>query len=238
MMLVAAILGGFAVYVWLKPRLDALQSRVDLREGGAFSQAGLPLATADRQDLVAAVKACDETRQALEAQVATLEARYEDVQEQLSRTQASLPDVAPVLRGGDDREHESIQRLQRSMAQAQADVKKEKPVPPAEPKAKATSGTNKQAEALQRVQERAREVNFDRIGTATADQKDDLKRIKGIGPFIEKKLHAIGIYTFAQIARFTPEDDDKVNEVIEFFPGRIRRDDWRGQAEAFVKEDA
>ena len=93
----------------------------------------------------------------------------------------------------------------------------------------------KEARTLERVKERAKELNFGRIGIATADEKDDLKLIKGIGPFIEKKLNSIGIYTFRQISNFKPEDEDKVNEVIEFFPGRIRRDEWSRQAESIVK---
>ncbi len=93
-----------------------------------------------------------------------------------------------------------------------------------------------ESEALARIQARASEVNFDRIGVASADEKDDLKIVKGIGPFIEKKLNSIGIYTFRQIASFTPEDEDKVNDVIEFFPGRIRRDEWAKQAAELDKQ--
>jgi predicted flap endonuclease-1-like 5' DNA nuclease len=96
---------------------------------------------------------------------------------------------------------------------------------------------DKEQATLERIKARAAEINFDRIGVATIADKDDLKLIKGIGPFIEKKLHSIGIYTFAQIARFTTEDEEKVNEVIEFFPGRIRRDGWQSQANSFVEEE-
>lgn len=103
---------------------------------------------------------------------------------------------------------------------------------PAKPKKKKES----QEETLARIQDRAQEINFDRIGVATAADKDDLKIVKGIGPFLEKKLNSIGIYTFRQIAAFTPEDEDKVNEIIEFFPGRIRRDNWSSQAEVLHKE--
>jgi predicted flap endonuclease-1-like 5' DNA nuclease len=85
-------------------------------------------------------------------------------------------------------------------------------------------------ELLKRLQERAKDINYDRIGRATADEKDDLLIIKGIGPFIEKKLHSIGIYTFRQIGNFTDEDEEKINDVIEFFPGRIKREKWVLQA--------
>ena len=88
---------------------------------------------------------------------------------------------------------------------------------------------------LNRITSRASELNFDRIGRATAHDADDLKVIAGVGPFLEKKLHAIGIYTFRQIASFTKEDVEKVNDIIEFFPGRIERDNWVGQAEELAK---
>lgn len=78
-------------------------------------------------------------------------------------------------------------------------------------------------------------LNFERFGTADASQKDDLKRIKGVGPFIENKLNAIGIFTFDQISKFNTEDMQTVTELIAFFPGRIERDDWKGQAEVLKK---
>ena len=90
--------------------------------------------------------------------------------------------------------------------------------------------------ALRRIKEKAKEINFDRIGFASEAEKDDLKIISGIGPFIEKKLNALGIYTFRQIANFTVEDREKVNDAIEFFPGRIMRDDWIGQAKKLMND--
>ena len=77
-------------------------------------------------------------------------------------------------------------------------------------------------------------IDFDRIGTASANEKDDLLIIKGIGPFIEGKLHALGIYTFRQIANFNADDITKVNEAIEVFAGRIERERWVDQARDFA----
>ncbi|MFC5045721.1 hypothetical protein ACFSTE_19395 [Aquimarina hainanensis] len=73
-------------------------------------------------------------------------------------------------------------------------------------------------------------LNFESFGRADASQKDDLKLINGIGPFIEEKLNSIGIYTFDQISRFTSQDIETVTELIQFFPGRIERDNWKKQA--------
>lgn len=93
--------------------------------------------------------------------------------------------------------------------------------------------SNSEAAVLSRIAARANEINFDRIGRATAAEADDLKDIIGVGPFLERKLHSIGIYTFRQVANFTKEDADKVNTIIEFFPGRIERDNWVDQSKAF-----
>lgn len=89
---------------------------------------------------------------------------------------------------------------------------------------------------LSRISGRANELNFDNIGRAVAAEADDLKDIVGIGPFLERKLNAAGIYTFQQIANFSKQDSDKVNEIIEFFPGRIERDNWVGQASELNKK--
>ncbi len=92
---------------------------------------------------------------------------------------------------------------------------------------------NTEAAVLNRIALRADELNFDRIGRATAAEADDLKDIVGIGPFLERKLHSLGIYTYRQIANFTKEDSEQVNDIIEFFPGRVERDNWVGQAQQF-----
>jgi predicted flap endonuclease-1-like 5' DNA nuclease len=66
------------------------------------------------------------------------------------------------------------------------------------------------------------------------DEKDNLTAIKGIGPFIEKRLNMLGIYTFKQLSELTPELVDRVGNAIEFFPGRIERENWIGQARSFA----
>ncbi len=64
---------------------------------------------------------------------------------------------------------------------------------------------------------------------------DDLKKLSGVGPALEKKLHENGVTSFAQIAAWGPEDiadmDDKLS-----FKGRIERDGWVEQAKAFEAE--
>lgn len=69
-------------------------------------------------------------------------------------------------------------------------------------------------------------------GVAPApDQPDDLKLIVGIGPALEKKLHAHGILSYRQLAALGDEDIDRLETAIRA-AGRVRRDDWIGQAKA------
>ena len=70
---------------------------------------------------------------------------------------------------------------------------------------------------------------------AIVTARDDLQTIKGIGPFIEDKLHALGIFTFDQVGNMTSELEETVNVAIEFFPGRVKRDEWAKQARKFAK---
>lgn len=83
--------------------------------------------------------------------------------------------------------------------------------------------------------EEERLLDFSRIGKSSEAQKDDLKKIQGIGPVIEKKLNSIGIYTFKQISQLNDIDINKVTELIEFFPGRIKRDNWIDQAKKLAE---
>ena len=92
----------------------------------------------------------------------------------------------------------------------------------------------KKEEELIRVAEKAKTIDFSTLGFASASDSDDLQRMKGVGPFIAEKLNALGIYTFSQLANMTPEIEEEVNVAIEFFPGRIKRDEWANQARTLL----
>ncbi|MGB1432847.1 MAG: putative Ig domain-containing protein, partial [Candidatus Poseidoniaceae archaeon] len=89
-------------------------------------------------------------------------------------------------------------------------------------------------QTMSRIKERKKDFDFERIGTATKKDADDLQAIKGIGPYSEEKLNALGIFTYAQLANFDRETEDEVNEAIEHYSGRIRRDEWVKQAQEIV----
>lgn len=73
------------------------------------------------------------------------------------------------------------------------------------------------------------------VGTVTDGRKDDLKRVKGIGPVYEGRLNELGIFTFEQIAKLTPEAREAVEDLTGF-PGRVEREDWIGQAKVLMNK--
>ncbi len=60
-------------------------------------------------------------------------------------------------------------------------------------------------------------------------KKDDLKKIKGVGPKLETTLNELGIYHFDQIAQWSQKEIDWVDDYLSF-KGRIERDEWIAQA--------
>ncbi len=65
--------------------------------------------------------------------------------------------------------------------------------------------------------------------SAAAAGADDLKKLSGVGPALEKKLHEAGVTTFAQIAAWTDTDIAEMDEKLSF-KGRIEREGWVAQA--------
>lgn len=92
-------------------------------------------------------------------------------------------------------------------------------------------------DALADIAKRKHLLDYTSFGKASNTEKDDLKMISGIGPFIEERLHALDIYTFKQISKFTKKDVETINVAIEYFSGRIERDEWVAQAKELVRTE-
>jgi predicted flap endonuclease-1-like 5' DNA nuclease len=65
-------------------------------------------------------------------------------------------------------------------------------------------------------------------------RQDDLKQISGVGPGLEKKLQDAGITSYAQIAALTDAEIQDLEANVVKFAGRIKRDDWIGQAQQLM----
>ncbi len=111
------------------------------------------------------------------------------------------------------RERDNPTAIKQEKKQTKKEVKKSKPSVGAGQEAK----TNTLLESL---------GGFD-INT---QHPDDLKKVKGIGPVMEKTLNQIGIYSFNQVSKMTKNEYDLLDSITGSFPGRAQRDDWAGQA--------
>ena len=67
------------------------------------------------------------------------------------------------------------------------------------------------------------------IGGGKSAEVDDLKRVRGVGVLIEKKLNSMGVTSYRQIANWSGADIDRVSQVLDF-RGRIERENWVEQA--------
>jgi predicted flap endonuclease-1-like 5' DNA nuclease len=123
------------------------------------------------------------------------------------------------LKGESDSIRETAEKLRAELAQVRSGTKTAK-----SPDQKSPS--NVQAAVV---------TTRSRFTPSTWQTKNDLTKISGIGPVIQKRLNEIGIYSFQQISELTPEMIDRVAVAIKFFPDRIGRDNWIGQAAALMK---
>ncbi len=108
---------------------------------------------------------------------------------------------------------------------------------PAEPKAakpKSSAGKDRAAEPAAPYGAAAEPRQPETLDAPRGGQADDLKKIKGVGPKLEKLLNDLGFWHFDQIAAWGPEEIAWVDERLTF-KGRIERDDWVGKAAALAR---
>ena len=63
-------------------------------------------------------------------------------------------------------------------------------------------------------------------GTNLRRSPDDLKKIFGVGPVLERFLNDHGVFWFEQVARWSQADIDKFEGQLRKFSGRITRENW------------
>ena len=106
---------------------------------------------------------------------------------------------------------------------------KAEPKPKAAPKAKAEPKAKASAEAAPVAAVEGgsppKALKAPRKGVA-----DDLQKIEGIGPVLEKLCHGLGIFHFDQIAAFGPAEVAWMDGNLKGFRGRVSRDKWVAQA--------
>lgn len=148
------------------------------------------------------------------------------------------------LRGDNDRLKAELDacgraraELERRLREAEAALvsARARPAPAPQPVASLVSAPVARAPAKPKPAPKPKAAPAPKVVAAPA-KPDNLRRMIGIGPVNEKKLHGLGIKTFAQIAAWTAADIKRVEAVLEF-DGRIDRERWIEQAKLLAAGD-
>jgi len=188
---------------------------------------------------------CGDEHKSLQAQLDAAKAALAAQQQEAATATASADDVARMQRELDARQsriRELEQKLaaqESAAAKAKADADRAAAAAKAEAdKAAAAAAAAKAAEpvsSLAALKTGAWKQGTTKLGTPGANHKDDLKEISGIGPKMEDLLNSFGIQSWEQLAALDASEVATVDGALEEFPGRIQRDEWVEQAQAFIK---
>ena len=126
------------------------------------------------------------------------------------------------------RQHLTVVKITGISTDGKKPAKKAAPKKAAAPKAETPAAEAAAPAAKPEVDSRGRIANLE-------GKPDNLKKISGVGPVLEKKLHEAGIYFFWQVAALKEEQITELEEEMSF-PGRITRDEWIKQAEEFATD--
>lgn len=198
---------------------------------------------AREDDLTAGLEGKDAALKSAEKKVIVLATSLSDLRTELDHTtlrlQKKVDELEPLIKTVADRENEislmhskvsMLPSLQEQVETANTECERlqNELQLVTDVKVGEISRLRKQVSELEKVREKKL---FE-----TPDEKDDLKKISGIGQVLEQMLNRIGITTFQQIARFTEQDVKQVDETFQVFQGRIVRDNWIGGAQVEYKK--
>lgn len=147
---------------------------------------------------------------------ASAEAELADLRARLSASESARADAESALKAG-------------AAATAAAPAAAFAAAPAAAPAA-AAAPVDADGDGFLDVGSRPKALKEARGGVA-----DDLKRISGIGPKLEKLCNRLGFFHFDQLAAWSAEEIAWVDANLEGFKGRVTRDDWVGQAKLLAQ---
>ncbi len=97
-----------------------------------------------------------------------------------------------------------------------------------------TGGAKPSKKAAAKAEAKAEDKAAAPLFKAPKGEPDDLTAIKGIGPVAAEQLKEQGITTFAQIAKLSDADVEKIDGAMPFSADQIK--DWREQAKELAKK--
>lgn len=185
----------------------------------------------------------------LKSAVANAENNHDMVAETMMVKEAHVTDgpmqrrFKPRARGSAAAIRKRTSHIYITLAEAPEEEEKPKarkaPKKAAPQKAEAAPAEPVQAESSEAPTETADSADLESRGfvyDTAPDNADDLKKISGVGPALEEKLHSFGVYTFQQIIDWTPENIAAFDDLLSF-KGRIERDNWQDQAKTLQSEN-
>lgn len=72
---------------------------------------------------------------------------------------------------------------------------------------------------------------------ANEEQRDELTRLKGVGPKFEQALNSLGLYRYDQLSQLTYLDIERLDKQLGPFSGRLERDRIVQQADYLARDD-
>lgn len=247
MLLVAFLLGAFLGWIlWggrirkLTSDIAGLNSQITALNGKVSESEAALLAEKDiSRQLKLDLEACSGRRKQLEVENVTLESHIRSLESELksARAQAAMPLSSPPVEPPAPQPEEEKEALPEP--EIIEDVTEEAPVK--EPDVieidltGVFTGTEPAADAPAPPGAVVEELSLP-VVAPKRKKKEDLKMVEGIGPAIEKLLHAADIKTFAQLADATP---DRLREILLAAGERYRihnPDTWPQQS-ALLRDD-
>jgi len=142
--------------------------------------------------------------------------RLHDLQRQIDELEGQKLDLAGQVKLAGEKEEE-IARLRKRLVEMRAALR-----------IKTDGGASPPRQTRQNGSQLS--LQMEQAHAAKVHQKDDLSKIHGIGPVFAKTLNKMGLHTYIQIARWKPEDINKVAKKLYTAPERIKRDRWIEEA--------
>ncbi|HMS84798.1 MAG TPA: hypothetical protein PKD12_14195 [Nitrospira sp.] len=163
------------------------------------------------QDQLQAQHQLDEQQlQERDAKVTSLQRELKDLQ---TERQALRKEVQII-----PEKDEQIDRLQKRLRELRATLRATPP------------STTKVPPRLPRSNGAGAQVSGGPSKVNASEKIDDLKKINGINPVLADTLRKLGTHTFIQIARWKPEDVEKIAKKLSTNPERIKQENWIADA--------
>jgi predicted flap endonuclease-1-like 5' DNA nuclease len=223
-------------------RLGELESELDAHKGAAAELEAKVAELGEKDDEIKRLSADLGDKAAIEAKFGALEEKDAEIARLSSELTASASDREQLAVDVAKLEGQVSGRDARIVAmEADLDaatkvepVPQLEPAPQPEPVREAVEPVAAVAEAAAAPSKEEGLARIAEIASRTAGDgpavDDDLKKVHGIGPKLEKTLKGLGITSFRQIANFQASDISYVTAALDAFKGRIERDDWMSSA--------